>query len=159
MGVLLLCALAGCGHSAPPAPYGQERGEIDVQAAAERYDLERDEARGGHTLEKHVGQSDEQLHERLTRERNITAASTWKDRATAEVTIAKALGAERGRIESWMRRGARRPNLALHYDAAEVIGRSLRRGDSAAVDCTRAVIVLRADGPNGFYVLTAYPEA
>lgn len=157
MAVLLLCALAGCGHSAPPAPFGQERGEIDVQAATERYDLERDEARGGHTLEKHVGLSDEQLRERLNRERNITAASTWKDRATAEATVAEALGAERGRIESWVRRGARRPNLALHYDAGHMIGRSLRRAESEPVECTRAVIVLRADGPN-FYVLTAYPE-
>jgi hypothetical protein len=47
----------------------------------------------------------------------------------------------------------------LHYDAGRVIGRSLRRGDTGAVDCTRAVIVLRADGEGGFYVLTAYPEA
>jgi hypothetical protein len=26
------------------------------------------------------------------------------------------------------------------------------------VTCTDAVIVLRADGPDNFYVLTAYPE-
>jgi hypothetical protein len=73
--------------------------------------------------------------------------------------VAEALRAERGRIESWMRRGGRRPNLALHYDAGRVIGRSLRRGDSQTVECTRAVIVLRADGPDSFYVLTTYPEA
>ena len=37
--------------------------------------------------------------------------------------------------------------------------RSLRRGESQTVDCTSAVIVLRADGPQDFYVLTTYPEA
>ena len=70
-----------------------------------------------------------------------------------------ALRAERGRIESWTRRGYPRANLALHYDAGRAIGRSLRRGDSNTVDCTAAVIVLRADGPEAFYVLTTYPEA
>jgi Bacterial CdiA-CT RNAse A domain len=49
--------------------------------------------------------------------------------------------------------------LALHYNAGPVIGRSLRRGDSRTVECSSAVIVLRADGPESFYVLTAYPEA
>lgn len=131
----------------------------DRAARIERYDLARDEERGGHTLEKHVGRSDEQLQARVRRERNISAASTWTDRGTAEETVAQALRAERGRVESWMRRGYPRANLALHYDAGHSIGRSLRRGEEQTVDCTAAVIVLRADGPDTFYVLTTYPEA
>jgi len=105
-----------------------------------------------------VGRTDEELRERLQRERNISAASTWMDRETAEVTVAKALSAERWHIEKWMRRGYPRTNLALHYDAGRTIGRSLRRGEQQSVDCTSAAIVLRADGPNSFYVLTTYPE-
>ena len=58
-----------------------------------------------------------------------------------------------------MKRGYPRANLALHYDAGRPIGRSLQRGQEQPVDCTRAVIVLRADGPDSFYVLTTYPEA
>ena len=127
-------------------------------ANSERYDLERDEARGGHTLSKHVGQTDEQLRERLQRERRISAASTWTARETAEEVVGEALRAERGRIESWMRRGYPRANLALHYDAHRAIGRSLRRGEDRPVDATEAVIVLRADGAVGYYVLTSYPE-
>jgi hypothetical protein len=127
-------------------------------ANSERYDLERDEARGGHTLSKHVGQTDEQLRDRLQRERRISAASTWTDRDTAEEVVGEALRAERGRIESWMRRGYPRANLALHYDAHRAIGRSLPRGEDRPVDATEAVIVLRADGPDSYYVLTSYPE-
>ena len=127
--------------------------------SAERYDLERDENRGGHTLSRHVGRTDEQLQERLQRERNISAASTWTNRETAEETVAEALRVEQRRIESWMRRGERRTNLALHFDTGRPIGRSLQREASEAVVCTSAVIVLRADGPDGFYVLTTYPEA
>jgi hypothetical protein len=106
-----------------------------------------------------VGRTDEQLAKRLREERNISAASTWTDREIAEETVAAGLRAERGRIENWMRRGERRPNLALHYDAKRDIGRSMRRDANDAVLCSSAVIVLRADGPDGFYVLTTYPEA
>jgi len=153
----------GCGQSSVPATASREepRREAGVKSIAvvDRYDLVRDEERGGHTLKKHVGQTDEQLAERLRRERNTSAASTWTDLETAEGTVAQASRANRERIDSWMRRGYPRPNLALHYDAGWVVGRSLRRAEDRAVDCTNAVIVLRADGPNSYYVLTAYPGA
>lgn len=135
------------------------RGESKVTKVGERYDLSRDEGRGGHTLKKHVGRTDEQLQERLRRERNISAASTWTDRDTAEAIVAETLGAERNRIENWMKRGYPRANLALHYNAGRIIGRSLRRGEGQAVNCTNILIVLRANGPDSFWVLTAYPEA
>jgi hypothetical protein len=164
LGVLLgtvVMQLAGCGQSGAPTmeDRGEPRRESKVTTAGERYDLSRDEERGGHTLKKHVGCTDGQLQERLGRERNISAASTWTNRDTAEAIVAEALDAERGRIENWMRRGYPRANLALHYNASRVIGRSLRRGEEQAVNCTNVVIVLRADGPDSFYVLTAYPEA
>ena len=108
-------------------------------------------------MRKHVGRSDDELRERLARERDISAASTWTDQAAAEETVGEALSTERGKIENWMRRGERRPNLALHFDAGRVIGRSIVRGSDQSEPCTRAVIVLRADG-DGFYVLTTYPE-
>jgi hypothetical protein len=152
--------LAGCGKSSEPSRESRPTGgEIEPPQAAERYELARDENRGGHTLSRHVGRTDAELRERLAREPNISGASTWTDRDTAEITIAEALRGERGRIDNWLRRGMPRTNLALHYNAGRVIGRSLRRGDSHTADCTRAVIVLRADGSDSFYVLTAYPEA
>lgn len=163
IGVLAWLQSAGCGQA--PAPNSPPRSGEEPRSApatvsrADRYDLERDEERGGHTLKKHVGRTDDELRERLRRERNISAASTWTDRETAEVTVAAALRAEEGRIERWMQRGYPRPNLALHYDAGRPIGGSLRRGEDQSVECTSAVIVLRADGPNSFYVLTTYPEA
>jgi hypothetical protein len=153
--------ICGCEQIAPPVNQPSEQPHRAAAAipAAERYDLERDERSGGHTLDRHVGRTDAEMRERLTRERSISAASTWTDRATAEEVVAEALRAERRRIENWMSRGERRPNLALHYDAGRVIGRSLRRGDNQVVSCSSAVIVLRASGPDGFYVLTTYPEA
>src|SRR5690242_6595078 len=154
-----LLAVSGCGSG--PSPENKQddrrpRARLEFPASSPGYDLGRDEQRGGHTLARYVGRSDDELRERLARERNISAASTWPDRATAEAVAGEALAAERGRIDSWMQRGYPRTNLALHYNAGRAIGRSLRRGDSQTVSCSSAVIVLRADGPESFYVLTTY---
>lgn len=165
--VLFICGvvLVACGQQKPSSESSSEyRGDSrraptrEAAKTGRRYDLSRDEERGGHTLRKHVGRTDGELRQRLERERDISASSTWTDRAAAEETVGAALEAERSRIENWERRGARRPNLALHFDAGHEIGRSLVRGATEAVRCTAAVIVLRADG-DGFYVLTTYPEA
>ncbi len=162
-GFIAICAgVAGCGPVPPPEHSQSENQRTSREAiprATNRYDLSRDEERGGHTLQRHVARTDAQLRERLQRERNISAASTWTDRETAETVVGEGLKAERGRVENWMRRGYPRANLALHYNAGRVVGRSLRRGEDATVDCMSAVIVLRADGPESFYVLATYPEA
>ena len=97
------------------------------------------------------------MRERLERERDISAASTWTDLDAADETVGEALQANRPRIEQWEERGSRRPNLALHYNAGHMIGRSMYRGSDQSEPVTHAVIVLRSDGP-GFFVLTTYPQ-
>ena len=166
--IYFLCLLfcSGCGASPDPGVPEIARGEMPSAERsapnrppneAARYDLARDEVRGGHTLDKHVGRSDSELRERLTTERNISAASTWTNREVAEETVGQALRAEHGKIVRWEERGYRRPNLALHFDGGRVIGRCMRHGDESSSPSTQAVIVLKADGPS-FYVLTSYPE-
>ncbi len=130
--------------------------------AARKRDLLRDERRGGHTLSRHVGKSDAELRERLRRDRRLSAASTWTDRATAEEVVGAAIGANQNRIERWSIREGSRANLVIDWpgEGGKVIGRSLRRGAKEPVPCTRAVVVLRwnVDGEI-YYVLTSYPEA
>src|ERR1700738_2990580 len=92
----LLLWISGCGASPDPGLPEIPRGEIPSAAngppdEAARYDLARDEVRGGHTLDKHVGRSDSELRERLATERNISAASTWTNREVAEETVGQAL--------------------------------------------------------------------
>lgn len=141
----------------------EERGDAtDASRAASSaapHDLSVDEAQGGHTLSRHVGRSDADLQERLQREGNISAASTYTDRATAEQVVGSTLE-HNSRIESWMNRGDRRPNLALDYhgDSSKPIGRCLQRGSGVAVPAYDAIVVLKASRDGGFYVLTTYPE-
>jgi hypothetical protein len=146
---------------AAPARPGQPTARGEARAEADgRYDLQRDEKRGGHTLARHVGKSDQELRDRLRREPRISAASTYSDLGTAERVVARALDRERARVDKWLGRRGSRPNLALDYrgDQREPIGRSLTRRSSRPVACSDAVVVLRWDGRRGFFVLTSYPE-
>ena len=122
------------------------------------HNLAVDEQHGGHTLERHVGRTDAELHERLEREPNISAASTYTNRATAERIVGAALQQNADRIDSWIKRGPHRPNLVLDYtDANNAIGRTMFPRAVGSVPCDHAIVVLRADD-NGYYVLTSYPE-
>ena len=142
---------AGRATSAPPPaadPAGQPSRDLSV-----------DESRGGHTLARHVGQTDAALRARLARERGISAASTYTDRAIAEATVGRVLAEQSKRIQAWVARQGNRPNLALSYrgPSKQIIGRTLPRGRRDSIPSTDAVVVLRWDG-TGFYVLTSYPE-
>lgn len=131
-------------------------------SAPPRRDLAADERCGGHTLARHVGRTDADLAERLRRQPDISAASTYPDLYTAESVVGTTIARERGRIASWERRSGRRPNLALRFrgdPARPPIGRSLRRGRPRPEPCTDAVVVLRWDERrDAFCVLTSYPE-
>ena len=78
-----------------------------------RRDLSVDEQRGGHTLARHVGRTDQQLRQRLADQPNISAASTYNDRETAELTVGAILEQHASRVASWTTRRGSRPNLAL----------------------------------------------
>ena len=123
-------------------------------------DLSQDESAGGHTLRKHVGRTDEQLRERLRHERNISAASTWADRDTAEHAVGSALEQNRSKIDRWLNHEGGHPNLVIDYDGdpSRPIGRSLRRDADRLEPCAHATIVLRWVPPSDYYVLTSYPE-
>lgn len=128
-----------------------------ASSQAPRRDLAADEAAGGHTLERHVGRTDEQLRQRLRDEPDISAASTYTDRDTAERVVGAALQRNQAKIADWVKQGRTRANLALDYEAGEVIGRSIPRGKTVAHTVTAATVVLRADG-SSWFVLTSYPD-
>jgi len=155
----IILIFGGC-QSQPSSPDRQSSSAVSQPASGPSHDLSQDEAVGGHTLKKHVGRTDDQLRERLERERNISAASTYTDRETAERVVGTALQQEQARIQRWLGRPNGHPNLVLDYngDAAHPIGRTLRRGEDRTEPCSHAVLVLKFDPPAGYHVLTTYPE-
>ncbi|HWZ80979.1 MAG TPA: RNase A-like domain-containing protein [Terriglobales bacterium] len=154
-GVIALTSCQPPPGDATTAPTRTETRAESVQGSPR--DLTQDEAAGGHVLRKHVGRSDDQLRERLEHERNISGASTYTDRATAEHAIGAAIAVSQDRIQRWLNRAGNRPNLVLDYDSPQPIGRTINRGDAQSRACSHAVVVLKYSAPS-YYVLTSYPE-
>jgi hypothetical protein len=78
--------------------------------------------------------------------------------ATAEHAVAAAIAQSQPEIQSWLGRSGRHSNLVLDYDSDAPIGRTMNRGEHQSRVCQHAVVVLKYNGPNGYYVLTSYPE-
>ena len=164
--VLAMCGLISC--SQPVSTNGASAGTSPAAGSANRAeahqtndpvrDLTQDEAAGGHILRKHVGRTDDQLRERLERERRITGTSTYTDRSAAEHAVGAAIVASQDRIERWLSRSGGHPNLVLDYDSPTAIGRTINRGEIESHPCSHALVVLKYNGPDNYYVLTSYPE-
>ncbi|WP_299575162.1 putative T7SS-secreted protein [uncultured Williamsia sp.] len=118
--------------------------------------LEAHENAGGHTIEKHVGKSDDYLRNRLGTS-GVQAASTFSDLATAERAIAKLLGDRSGDIGSWLN-GARR-RLVLTGDVGDIVGRVLERGVPSPSAASAIRVVLDRGGPENlaYLIRTAFP--
>jgi hypothetical protein len=125
--------------------------------AGNRYDLARDESRGGHTLARHVGKSDAELRRRLESE-TLSADSTYTDRATAEMAVAADVRDNTLKLNRWLERPGGHSNLVLDYDSDKPVGRSMRQGESQSFPCSHAVAILKWVGPREYYVLTSYPD-
>lgn len=116
-----------------------------------------DENQGGHTLARHVGKGDAELAARLKSEPDISAASSYTDRETAESAVGTVLSKKAAEISKWEQKSGSRANLALRYTLDSTVGRSLKRGAKSAVDVQSVVVVLKWDG-DSWFVLTSYPE-
>ncbi|MEO8539833.1 MAG: RNase A-like domain-containing protein [bacterium] len=125
-------------------------------ASSATRDLSLDEAQGGHTLARHVGRTDQDLAARLKAEPDISAASSYFDRATAERSVGAVLAKKASDIQKW-EKATSHANLAFRLDLGAPVGRSLKRGASKAVDVHSVVVVLAWNNGNWF-VLTSYPE-
>ncbi len=159
--LVLVAALFGGTGQAGPAATAVLAAQAVRQDSTALYDLQADERLGGHTLERHVGKSDEELIDRLRREPRISAASTYADAETAMRVVGAVIRQSRDRIDAWVRRAGVRPNLALNYQSdGKPLGRSIARGARISTVATRALVVLRwHDRQRRWYVLTSYPEA
>ena len=151
---LLACQPPGSASGSGAAAARAERAPSAVNGPVR--DLSQDEAAGGHILRKHVGRTDQQLRERLEQEHNISGASTYTDRATAERAVGAAIAQSQGRIERWLSQSGH-PNLVLDYDSPEPVGRTINRGESQSHSCSHALVVLKYNPPAGYYLLNSYP--
>jgi len=119
--------------------------------------LQAHEAAGGHLIQRHVGQTDTDLVARLNAQPNISAASSFPNRATAETAVSSALDANSNRINGFLT--GSRNRLVLDHDTGSVIGSVVQRGSTTPVSTTNVRVVLQRDAsmPTGYRIVTGFP--
>lgn len=132
---------ADVGHS---APYGVE----DTSAL-----LTASEHAGGHLIERHVGQTFDDLSARLDSTR-LPVVSSFDTADEAASAVSSALQRNQQTIDEWLSNGAVR---YLEIDAPFNGGAVLGLGSAEAVAGTGVKVVLKGDGNGGWYVLTGFP--
>lgn len=115
----------------------------------------------GHTMDRHVGKSGDDLEKRLTDDAKLSMASSFGDLAEAESAVAKAIDQNQSDIDSWLNQegGPGRKTIRATIDGG--IGSVLSRGQAGPASGEEVVVVLakphRSVNDMSYVILTAYP--
>ena len=125
---------------------------------AGRISLAAEEAAGGHTIAKHIGQAESALRARLIAEPRIPAATTFRSLRVAEDVVTEAIRSNQPAIKAWAASGGNRP-LRLIFQGGSPIGEGVVRATGNFQQMSSALIVLRKTQLAGrvYFVLTAFP--
>ncbi|MFD3448362.1 RNase A-like domain-containing lipoprotein [Microbacteriaceae bacterium 4G12] len=152
---LFAVLLGGCSSKNP-----QNQANTNVQNVSDRIlDEMEGPPKNGHTLERHVGKTEDQLKARINKE-NVTAASTYYDKATATKAVQDALRTHEKEIDDWLHK-SKRDRLVLNTHHSFDIGKTVLQSDMKLHDHLRdSVTVLARDntGKLGFKIITSYPS-
>lgn len=156
----LALSLGSCQEQDQVVPVDvQEQVEADQAGPQEENApwLRQQESLGGHTIERHVAKSEAYLRNRLNTS-NISAASTFYELNQAGQVIVNCINANSSKVNSWKNSSSSR--LTLYYTHHRNIGKVLRRGASSSVPSKKFIAVLqkKSNAPNGYYLLTSYPN-
>jgi hypothetical protein len=123
-----------------------------------------DDELGGHSTPRHVGKSDKQLSERLGKDKEIPAASTYENLRDARRFSQAVVDEREPAIRKWLKKAKPGSTQEFSADLGEVTGRVWPRTDwqtgrGGPREGRGALVVLKADpsAPGGFYLLTTFP--
>ncbi|MGY2166622.1 RNase A-like domain-containing protein, partial [Pseudomonas tolaasii] len=116
------------------------------------------ERAGGHLMQKHIGRSESQLLDRLQREPHIPAASTFHDRATAELAVSNVLDGNKTQIDNFLTGPDNQIVIIQSVEAP--IGTGIRKDTTTAVPGREIYLIIRRDERmhNGYRIHTGYPN-
>jgi hypothetical protein len=112
---------------------------------------------GQHTMERHVGWSDEQLIDRLNSNKRISAASTYNNEATAQRVVNESIASNRTTINEWLSRAKPGASKEIYYSTNNTIGRGINRGETSIGSRTNSKTILRKTPNGGFDIVTSFP--
>lgn len=114
---------------------------------------------GGHTIARHVGKTEAQLHARLAAEAHVPAASSFASLEVAERVLFKVLQSNRVAIEAWARTATANVKFVTTFAANEEIGYGVVRATGQLEKMSKVRLVLKFQTYQGkpYYILTAFP--
>lgn len=124
-------------------------------------DLDQHRGWGGHTIDRHVDQTDEQMRGRLAAHpTRPPAASTFGGQAWATHVISAAHSCVESAVAAWQAGPARGRTLACTLFMGQPVGRMLTRemAEPQVVDEVTVVYQYAQHSQIGYRILTAYPD-
>ncbi len=117
-----------------------------------------DEEFNGHTLEKHIGKSNDWLDGRLAGSRHEKFVSSYIDLSTASDVIKEIILENESKIKHWLE-DQDKDKLILIKKCDKKIGVAMKKKDKEAKDCNVGVVILKRSHKTSdkFYIITSYP--
>ncbi|MBX3475950.1 MAG: hypothetical protein KF754_16390 [Planctomycetes bacterium] len=114
----------------------------------------------GHTIAKHVGKTEAELRSRLAAEPRIPRASSFDDLAAADSAVADAMALKKVEIDLWLKGTDPKYSPSCPVDVGRQVGTSIAPGPTVPERLSGVTFVLVRDAsmPNGYRILTAYPN-
>ncbi|MEO5663298.1 MAG: RNase A-like domain-containing protein [Nocardioides sp.] len=111
----------------------------------------------GHTIDKHVGKTVDDLIEQCVKD-NKRVASSFATEADAERFVDKVLSAHTNEIREWLSSGTRRA-LPLEAEFGQATGTTVTKaGDVSSATGVRVVLIPTDGTRDGWQLLTAFPN-
>lgn len=116
--------------------------------------------KNGHTLERHVGKSEQELKSRVQKE-HITVASTYDDKETATKAVRDSLYINDKKIKKWLNE-SKRDRLVLNAHHSFAVGKAVLQPDMRVhKDIHDTITVLAKDQTSElkYKIITSYPNS
>ena len=121
-----------------------------------RRDVQGHDDEGGHTIERHIGKSDNWLQKRAGTLPPLYEASSFTDTPSANLTQARAIKENRAKIDAYLK-SKNNKNLVLNVTMNRDIGRVVNRSGKAWNTKKAKVVINRVASELGYKILTSYP--
>ncbi|PEL31138.1 hypothetical protein CN608_08150 [Bacillus pseudomycoides] len=115
--------------------------------------------KNGHTIERHVGKTEDELKKRLQTDK-VSAASTYYDKEIATKAVKDSLKQHEQEIEKWLK-NSKENRLVLNAKHSFPVGKTVLKRDMSVKDKlmnTVTVLVRDKSGALGFKIITSYPS-
>ncbi|KFN03408.1 hypothetical protein D0U04_12820 [Bacillus clarus] len=156
----LLLILSGCAGREQQTEKPKGNNSTSVEKVSDNIlDEMEGPPKNGHTIERHVGKTEEQLKERLRTDK-VSAASTYYDKEIATKAVKDSLKQHDKEIQDWLK-NSKEARLVLNTTHSFPVGKTVLKKNMSVKDkLVKTVTVLARDksGELGFKIVTSYPS-